>query len=143
MFRRFTRWHSEAVFEKVFQGLAVGADFEYVLVDGIIVRLHHNEAGEKWDCQPRSDWSLASGSITKVIVMVDALDYLVSFALLPGRRHGVIGASSLLLGIYFGALIADRAYDNDKLRAELRGRDGGDSSKVESSGADRLRDRDV
>lgn len=54
--------------------------------------------------------------------MVDALGNLVRFVLLPGQRHDVIAASSLLLGVDFGALIADRAYDSNELRAELQSR---------------------
>ena len=54
--------------------------------------------------------------------MVDALGNLVRFVLLPGQRHDVIAASSLLLGVEFGALIADRAYDSDQLRDELQAR---------------------
>lgn len=41
VFRRFRRWALKDVFEKVFRELSADADFEYVLVDGTIVRLHH------------------------------------------------------------------------------------------------------
>ena len=79
-----------------------------MLIDGTIARLH----------QRRS----RGGPSTKVSVIVDALGNLVCFVLLPGQRHDVIAASSLLLGVEFGALIADRAYDSDELCAELRAR---------------------
>ena len=54
--------------------------------------------------------------------MVDALGNLVDFTLLPGQRHDLIGAAPLLDGVEFEALIADKAYDSNELRAELQGR---------------------
>ena len=47
VFRRFRRWAIKGAFEKVFQELAADADFEYVLIDGTIVRLHQHGAGAK------------------------------------------------------------------------------------------------
>ena len=47
VFRRFRRWALKGAFEKVFQELAADADFEYVLIDGTIVRLHQHGAGAK------------------------------------------------------------------------------------------------
>ena len=54
--------------------------------------------------------------------MVDALGNLVDFVLLPGQRHDLIGVPSLLDGVEFEALIADRAYDSNALRDELKER---------------------
>ena len=54
--------------------------------------------------------------------MVDALGNLVDFVLLPSQRHDLIGADPLLVGVEFEALIADRAYDSNALRDELKKR---------------------
>jgi len=43
----------------------------------------------------------------------------VRFALLPGHRHELLAVAPLLAVLEFGALIADKAYDADALRAEL------------------------
>ena len=43
VFQRFRRWARKGVFE----ALSVDADFEYVLIDGTIVRLHQHGAGTK------------------------------------------------------------------------------------------------
>jgi len=51
--------------------------------------------------------------------MVDALGNLVRFVLLPGQRHDKIGVPPLIEGATFGALLGDRAFDVDWLRAEL------------------------
>ena len=47
VFRRFRRWAIKGVFDKVFRELSADADFEYVLIDGTIVRLHQHGAGAK------------------------------------------------------------------------------------------------
>ena len=56
------------------------------------------------------------------MALVDALGTLVRFVLLPGQRHDSIGIAPLLDGITFGALIGDKGFDNDALRAELKQR---------------------
>lgn len=51
--------------------------------------------------------------------MVDALGNLTRFVLLPGQRHDSVGVEPLIAGIDFDALLADKAFDNDWIRAEL------------------------
>ena len=53
------------------------------------------------------------------MALVDALGNLVRFILLPGQRHDSIAAEPLLAGIDFAALIGDKAFDNNSLRAKL------------------------
>ena len=59
---------------------------------------------------------------TKIVALVDALGNLVRFVLLPGQRHDTVGAPPLIEGIAFGALLGDKAFDVDWLRAELDAR---------------------
>ena len=47
---------------------------------------------------------------------------MARFVLLPGERHDSIGVAPLIKGVDFGALIADKAFDNDALRAILSNR---------------------
>ena len=51
--------------------------------------------------------------------MVDALGNLVKFMLLPGQAHDIKGVAPLIQDIYFGALLADKAFDADWLLEEL------------------------
>ena len=53
---------------------------------------------------------------------MDALGNLVRFVLLPGQRHDSVGVAPLIGGIDFGALLGDKAFDVDRLRAELDAR---------------------
>ena len=41
---------------------------------------------------------------------------------MPGQRHDSIGAEPLIAGLTFDALIGDKAFDSDHLRAELADR---------------------
>ena len=53
---------------------------------------------------------------------MDALGNLVRFVLLPGQRHDMVGVPPLIEGVTFGALLGDRAFDTDWLRADLDAR---------------------
>src|SRR3954465_10944368 len=59
------------------------------------------------------------GLTTKIVALVDALGNLVRFVLLPGQRHDTVGVPPLIEGIAFDALLGDKAFDADWLRAEL------------------------
>ena len=59
------------------------------------------------------------GLTTKIVALVDALGNLARFVLLPGHRHDSLGVDPLITGVDFDALIADKAFDNDALRATL------------------------
>jgi transposase len=56
------------------------------------------------------------------VALVDALGNLVRFVLLPGQRHDSVGIEPLITNLDFEALIADKAFDNNALRAELNER---------------------
>ncbi|VIO70439.1 hypothetical protein CI1B_30930 [Bradyrhizobium ivorense] len=56
------------------------------------------------------------------MALVDALGNLVRFVLLPGQRHDSIGVEPLITGLDFAALIGDKAFDNNWLRANLNER---------------------
>jgi len=46
-FRRFRRWAAAGVFDTLFEALSTDPDFEYVLIDGIIVGVHQKASGAK------------------------------------------------------------------------------------------------
>jgi transposase len=53
VFKRFRRWAQRGAFERIFQALSEDADFEYVMVDGSIVRVHRHGQGAKGGPKPR------------------------------------------------------------------------------------------
>lgn len=56
------------------------------------------------------------------MALVDALGNLARFVLLPGQRHDSVGVEPLITGVDFDALIADKAFDSNALRATLNER---------------------
>jgi transposase len=62
------------------------------------------------------------GLTTKIMALVDALGNLVRFILMPGQRHDSVGVEPLIEDIHFDALLADKAFDVDWLRAALNER---------------------
>jgi len=69
------------------------------------------------------------------MALVDALGNLIRFVLLPGQRHDSIGVEPLISGLDFEALIGDKAFDNNWLRANLNERG---AAAVIPSKADRV-----
>lgn len=47
VFVRFSRWSRMGVFDRLFAAMADDPDFEYVLIDSTIVRVHQHAAGKK------------------------------------------------------------------------------------------------
>lgn len=53
---------------------------------------------------------------------MDALGNLLRFSLWPGQRHDSAGAADLIDGLSFDALLGDKAFDTDAIRAALLAR---------------------
>lgn len=53
------------------------------------------------------------------MALVDALGNLVRFVLMPGQRNDIMGVRPLIDGIVFDALLADKAFNADWLRANI------------------------
>src|SRR6202795_4287695 len=47
VYTRFWRWAQKGVWERVFKALSDDPDFEYVLIDGTLVRVHQHGTGAK------------------------------------------------------------------------------------------------
>ena len=47
VWKRFRRWATKGVFERIFMALADDPDFEYAAIDGTIVKVHRHGAGAK------------------------------------------------------------------------------------------------
>lgn len=45
VYKRFSRWSQQAVFEKLFEFCATDRDLEYLMIDSTVVRAHPSAAG--------------------------------------------------------------------------------------------------
>ena len=121
VYTRFWRWARKDVWERIFKHLSEDSDFEYVLIDATLVRVHQHGTGAKGGLQIRP--SASGGLTTKIAVIVDALGNLIRFVLLPGQRHDITSFDALMAGIHCLALIGDKGFDAGWLRERLRAND--------------------
>jgi transposase len=119
VFTRFRRWVRGRVFERIFKALSGEPDFEYAMIDGTIVTVHQKACGAKGGAERHAIGRSRGGLTSKIVALVDALGNLVRFVLLPGQRHDIAGVAPLIEGVSFDALLGDKAFDADWLRAEL------------------------
>ena len=122
VFQRFRRWVKGGVFERVFGCLSDEPDFEYALIDGTIVTAHQKASGARGGTETQAIGRSRGGLTTKIVALADALGTLVHFVLLPGQRHDSVGVPPLIEDVASGALLGDKAFDIDWLRAELEDR---------------------
>jgi putative transposase len=47
VFRRFSRWSGKHVWDRIFAALSDDPDFEYLIIDSTIVRVHQHASGAK------------------------------------------------------------------------------------------------
>ena len=59
--KRFRRWVKADTFYRIFTALAASPDFEYVMIDGSIVKVHRASQGVKGGLRARPSGNLAVG----------------------------------------------------------------------------------
>jgi len=119
VFKRFRRWVRALFFERIFKTLSGEPDLEYAMIDGTIVSVHQKASGAKGGADKNAIGRSRGGLTTKIVALVDALGNLVRFVLLPGQRHDIVGVPPLIEDVSFDALLGDKAFDADWLRADL------------------------
>ena len=119
VYTRYWRWAQKDKCGSIFKRLSEDADFEYVMIDGTIVRVHQHGAGARGGTQNQAIGRSRGGLTTKIAALVDALGNLVRFTLLPGQRHDIKSVDDLLEGIDCDTFLGDKAFDAKALRARL------------------------
>jgi transposase len=61
VYTRFWRWAKKGVWERVFMALSDDPDFEYVMIDGTICRVHQHGTGAKGGLKIRPSDARAAG----------------------------------------------------------------------------------
>ena len=117
--KRFRRWVRRRVFDRSFNALSGEPDFEDAMIDGTIVSVHQKASGANGGAETNAIGRSRGGLTTKIVALVDARGNLVRFVLLPGQRHDSVGVAPLIDGVSFDALLGDKAFDADWLRADL------------------------
>jgi transposase len=120
VFKRYRDWVKADVFKRLFDAVSDEPDMEYAMADATIVKVHrHGQGAKERGTQSQAIGRSKGGMTTKILALTDALGNLVRFVLLPGQRFDTVGVPPLIEGIDFGALIADKAFDSNRIIADL------------------------
>ncbi|WKW52490.1 IS5 family transposase [Rhodomicrobium lacus] len=120
-FRRFSRWSRKGVWWRMFEAMSDDPDFEYLIVDPTIVRAHQHAAGGKKGAEDQAHPHQAlgrsrGGLSTKIHMAVRGLGCPVRFTLTAGQKGDAPQAAPLIEGLPADIVMADTAYDSDRLR---------------------------
>ncbi|MGB8364280.1 MAG: IS5 family transposase [Rhizomicrobium sp.] len=119
VFRRFSRWSRKGVWQRIFAAMSDDPDFEYLIVDSTIVRAHQHSAGAKRGSEDRAIGRSRGGLSTKIHMAVRGLGCPVRFALTAGQKGDAPQADALIEGLPAEIVMADAAYDSDRLRKTI------------------------
>ncbi|WPO43984.1 IS5 family transposase [Tardiphaga sp. 42S5] len=115
--RRFSRWCHAGVWERVFTALTADRDNQYLMIDSTIVRAHQQAAGGKGGLKNQALGRSRGGLTTKIHMLADTLGRPLRFIITAGQAGDVTQAPALLQGQTGEAVLADKAYDSNALRA--------------------------
>ncbi|HEY5716010.1 MAG TPA: IS5 family transposase [Psychromonas sp.] len=116
IFRRFNLWSKKGVLSHLFNELAKDSDFDWVFIDGSIIRAHQHSTGAATadsECIGKS----RGGNSTKIHLAVDSNGLPIYFELSEGQRNDITHAQSLVEHTNQAkTVIADKGYDSDLFR---------------------------
>jgi len=99
--KRFKQWSERNIWKQLFEKTKIDPDFEYVMIDSTIVRVHASAAGHS-----------KGGFATKIHAAVDALGNPLRFSLTSGQRYDITQADFLTKDFTGKFLLADKGYDS-------------------------------
>ncbi|MGI4744854.1 MAG: IS5 family transposase [Janthinobacterium lividum] len=119
VFRRFSRWSTKGVWQRIFEAMSDDDDFEYLIVDSTIIRAHQHASGAKKGSEDQALGRSRGGLSTKIHLAVRGLGCPVRFRLTAGQRGDCPQAHALIDSLPAQVVMADTAYDADPLRRDI------------------------
>ena len=124
IYKRFARWGEKGVWAAMHAHFADDPDMESIMIDGTIVRAHACAAGAPQghldEPENQALGRSKGGFTTKIHVMVDALGNPLDFLITGGQAADVTQSYTLIEGVQATYALMDKAYDADKLIAQLK-----------------------
>ncbi|MGI2299250.1 IS5 family transposase [Candidatus Cardinium hertigii] len=111
--RRFSRWRDNGIWERILDRLINNPDFKWLMIDSTYIKVHMHGTGAKGGNQSMS--RTKGGFNTKLHLAVDASGMPVRAIITEGTRADCSQSTYLIEGITPKHLLADRAYDTDKI----------------------------
>ncbi|WP_428786439.1 IS5 family transposase [Vibrio splendidus] len=124
VYRRFNLWLKKGILDKLFKSLPSMADFEWVFLDGSIVRAHQHSTGAATESSEQIGKS-RGGNSTKIHLAVDSGGLPICFDLSEGQRHDIVYAESLAEQLdKVNTIVCDKGYDSEPFRTFVKERGG-------------------
>ena len=120
VYGQFNRWSAKGLFNFILEPYAAQADHEWHMIDATIIRAHQHSAGARIGEDAAIGRSVG-GLTTKVHMVCDAHGNPIKFSVTEGQRHDSVEAPELLKDTPAEAVLADKGYDSEVLRDQLRG----------------------
>ena len=114
VYQRYAYWCIKGHFQRLFDAMQQ-PDMQEVMLDSTCCRAHQASSGAEKKHGPQAIGVTRGGLNTKIHALCDALGNPLRFFLTAGQRHDSQTAPELIKGLQAKALIADKAYDSDKL----------------------------
>lgn len=118
MFKRFSHWCAAGLWKKLLAFFSQEADLQDVSIDGSVVRAHACAAGAaNSTAENEAPGRSKDGFSCKIHALSDALGMPVKFKLTGGQEAKCKQAIPLLENVTTLAVLADKSYDTNELRA--------------------------
>ncbi|MBM6577023.1 IS5 family transposase [Microvirga sp. SRT01] len=117
--QRFSRWCHAAVWERVIEALTTDGNNQDLMIDSTIVRAHQQAPTGKGGYKDQALGRSRGGLTTKIHMFATTFGRLLRFRIMPGQASDIVSASALLEGRQAKAVLADKAYDGNDLRARI------------------------
>ncbi len=134
VWKQFRHWCESGVWDLLLQALADGGGTLDMLqmIDSTIVRAHRCAAGERTEEQNQALGRSRGGFSTKIHVRCNAAGPPIGVVLSEGEAHDVTAYDGLMQQRDSdpGAMLADKGYDSDAIRHDLR--DSGATPEIPS-----------
>ena len=124
IYRRFNLWSKKGILMQLFAELRQLADLEWEFIDGSIVKAHQHATGARSEDKEAIGKS-RGGNTTKIHMAVDSCGLAIDFIVTGGEVHDSKAAIELLKQLPDAEhVIADRGYDSEKIREQIREKKG-------------------
>lgn len=121
--KRFARWSKSGIFRKVFYFLVSKArKGAPAMLDSTVAKAHRTSASLRSDKAPREIGRSVGGLTTKIHLIANSEKIPLDFSLTGGQVNDAKEGIKIIRKNFFRfkILLADRAYDTDKIREDLR-----------------------
>ncbi len=116
VYRRFNNWSAKGVLMVILDALKTELDFEWIFIDGSIVKAHQHATGSATKEDEGIGKSVA-GNTTKIHFSVDSYGLPINFEITGGEVHDNKMAAQLIEALPpTSYIVCDKGYDSEEIR---------------------------